>query len=110
MLLCSETFCHILELLVIGFGRSDFFLSEQVASRTRVGSLYKDEHGAFQLPKFESGCCKMIEFSVCSAKQDFYVFSLFHNPDLDHWIFYCLFTTTAAVKAENVRDSYLCLI
>ena len=36
-----------------------------------------------------------------------YVFSLYHNSDLDDWIFDCLLTSMAAVQAEDVRASLL---
>ena len=35
------------------------------------------------------------------------MFSLYHNPDLDDRIFYCLLTSMAAVQAEDVRPSFL---
>ena len=41
--------------------------------------------------------------------QNLYVFSLYHNPDLDHQMFYCLLTSLAAVKADYVRASFLCV-
>ena len=33
--------------------------------------------------------------------------SLYHNPDLDDWIFYCLLASMAAVQAEDARASFL---
>ena len=33
--------------------------------------------------------------------------SLYRNPDLDDWIFYCLLASMAAVQAEDVRASLL---
>ena len=35
------------------------------------------------------------------------LFSLYRNSDLDDRIFDCLLTSTAAVKAEDVRTSFL---
>ena len=40
-------------------------------------------------------------------RQKLYVFSLYLNPDLDEWIFYCLLASMAAVLAEDVRASFL---
>ena len=42
-------------------------------------------------------------FKVCSVRQNFCVFSLYRNPDLDDRIFDCLLTSMAAVQAEDVR-------
>ena len=46
-------------------------------------------------------------FSVCGVRQNLYVFSLYHNPDQDDRIFYCLLTSMAAVQAEDVHASFL---
>ena len=48
----------------------------------------------------------MLIFRVCGARHNLSVFSLYLNPDLDDRIFYCLLTSTAAVKAEDVRASF----
>ena len=45
-------------------------------------------------------------FMVCDARQNFYVFWLYRNPDLDDRIVYCLPTSIASVQADNARASY----
>ena len=40
-------------------------------------------------------------------RQNFYMFSLHRNPDLDDRIFDCLTTSMAAVQADDVRASFL---
>ena len=67
----------------------------------------RDGYGAFHQPKFECGCCEMLVFRVCGARQNFYVFILFRNPDLDDRIYDCLLTAMAAVKAADMRASFL---
>ena len=62
---------------------------------------------AFRQPKFECGCCEMLVFRVCGARHNFYVFSLYHSPDLDDRIYDCLLTAMAAVQASNARASFL---
>ena len=42
-------------------------------------------------------------FMVCIVRQNLYVFSLYHNPDLDDQIFYCLLASMAAVQAEDIN-------
>ena len=64
-------------------------------------------YGAFRQPKFESGCCEMLFFRVCSVRQNLYVYSLYRNPDLDDRIFHCLIASIAAVQADYVRASFL---
>ena len=40
-------------------------------------------------------------------RQNLYVFSLYHNPDLEDRIFDCLLASMAAVQAEDVRSFFL---
>ena len=72
-----------------------------------MAAYVQDGSGAFCQPKFECGCCGMLVFSLCGARQNFYVFSLYPNTDLDDWIYDCLLTSMAAVQAEDARASFL---
>ena len=49
----------------------------------------------------------MLVFRICGGRQNLYVYSLYRNPDLDDWIFYCLRASMAAVQAEDVSASFL---
>ena len=44
----------------------------------------------------------MLVFRVCGVRQNLYVYSLCHNPDLDDQIFDCLLASMSAVQAEDV--------
>ena len=63
--------------------------------------------GHFANQNFECGCCEMLVFRVCGARQYFYVFSLYRNPDLDDRIYDCLLTAMAAVHSADSRTSFL---
>ena len=43
-------------------------------------------------------------FRVCGARQNFYVFGLYRNPDLNDRIYDCLLTAMAAVQAADALD------
>ena len=78
--------------------------------RTREMVAYvRDGYGAFWQPKFECDCCEMLVFRVCVERQNLYVSRLYRNPDLDDRIFDCLLTSMAAVLAEDVCASFLCV-
>ena len=51
----------------------------------------------------------MLGFRFCGERQNFYVFSLNRNRDLDDRIFDCLLRSMAVVLAEDVRASFLFL-
>ena len=72
-----------------------------------MAAFVLDGYGAFRQPKFECGCCEMLVFGVCGARQNFYVFSLYRNPDLDDRINDCLLTAMEAVHAADARASFL---
>ena len=72
-----------------------------------MAAYVRDGYGAFRQPKFEFGCCEMLVFMVCGVRQNLYVYSLYHNPDLDDRIFDCLLASMAGVQAEDVRASFL---
>ena len=103
LLLCSETLVldrhHMLEFLVPGFGRPVLLCRDGVPWARGMAAYVRDIYGAFFQPKFECGYCEMLVFRVCGARQNFYVFSLYRNPDLDDRIYDCLLTAMAAVQA-----------
>ena len=111
LLLCSETLVsdrhHISELLVTGFGRPALLCRDGMPRARGMAAYVRDGYGAFYQPKFECGCCEMLVFRVCGAGQNFYVFSLYRNLDLDDRIYDCLLTAMAAVKAADARASFL---
>ena len=73
-----------------------------------MAACVRDGYGAFCQPKFEWGCCEILVFRVCGARQNFYVLSLHQNPDLYDRIYYdCLLTEMAAVQAVDARTLFL---
>ena len=111
LLLCCETLVsdrrHISELLVPGFGRPVLLCRDGMQRALGMAEYVRDGYGAFRQPKFECGCCEMLVFRMCGARQNFYVFSLYRNPDLDDRIYDYLLTAMAAVQAADVRASFL---
>ena len=111
LLLCSETLvserCHISELLVPGFGRPVLLCRDGMPRARGMAAYVRDGYWAFRQPKFERGCCEMLVFRVCGARQNFYVISLYRNPNLDDRIYDSLLTAMAAVQAADECASFL---
>ena len=111
ILLCSETSVsdmrHVSEVLVPGFCRPVLLCRGKMIRAHGMAAYVRDGYRAFRQPKFECGCCEMLVFRVCGVRQNLYVYSLYHNPDLDDRIFDCLLASMAAVQAEDVRASFL---
>ena len=72
-----------------------------------MAAYVRDGYGAFRQPKFEWGCCEMLVFRACRARQNFDVYSMYRNTDIDYRIYDCLLTEMAAVQATDVRASFL---
>ena len=111
LLLCSETLVsdrrHISELLIPGFGRPVLLCRDGMPRASGIAAYVRDGYRAFRHPKFDCGCCEMLVFRVCGARQNFYMFSLYRNPDLDDRIYDCLLTAMVAVQAVDARASFL---
>ena len=95
------------ELLVPGFGRPVLLCWDGVPRAHGMAAYVQVGYGAFRQPKFECGCCEMLVFRVCGARQNFYMLSLYRNPDLDDQIYDCLLTAMAAMQAVDARASFL---
>ena len=100
--------CHVSELLVPGFGCHVLLCRGRMPRARGMEAYVREGYGAFRQPKFECGCCEMLVFRVCSARQNLYEFSLYRNPDLDDRILDCLLTSMAAVQAADVHAYFLC--
>ena len=72
-----------------------------------MAAYVRDGYGAFPQPKFECGCCEMLVFMDFVVRQNLYAYNLYRNPDRDYRIFDCLLASMAAVRAEDVRASFL---
>ena len=113
LLLCSKTLVsdrsHISELVVPRFYRLVLLCRDGMPRAREMAPYVRDGYGVFRQPKFECGCCEILVFRVCGARQNFYVFSLYRILDIDDRIYECLLTVMAAVKAVDVHASFLLL-
>ena len=98
--LCSETLVsdmrYVSEVLVPVFGRPVLLCRGKIPRARGMAAYVRDGYGEFRQPKFECGCCELLVVSVCGLRQNFYVYSLYRNPDLDNRIYDCLLTSMAA--------------
>ena len=95
------------ELLVPGFGRPVLLCWGKMPRAQGLAAYVRDGCGAPCQPKFVGGCCEMLVFKVCGVRQNLYVFSFYHNPDQDDWIFDSLLASMAAVQTEDIHASFL---
>ena len=69
--------------MVPGFGCPFLLCLGQMLSARGMVAYVRDGYRAFLQSKFVCGCCEMLFFRVCIVRQNVYVYSFSHNPDLD---------------------------
>ena len=76
-------------------------------ARGKAAYLRRDRYGVFRQPKYKCGCCEKLAFKAYGVRQNFYLFNLYLDPDLDDRIYDCLQKSIDAVQAEDVRFIHL---
>ena len=56
---------------------------------------------------FECGCREVQIIKVCGKHNNFYLFSVYRNPDADYGIFYCLLVSMAAIQENDGKASFV---
>ena len=78
ILFCSETLVsdtrHVSALLVPGLGRPVLLFRGKMPRARGMAAYVRDGYGAFRQPKFQCGCCEMLVFRICGARQNLYVY------------------------------------
>ena len=90
LLLFSETMLsdwhHISKLLVPGFGYPVMLFRDRMSWARMMVAYFRDGYGHFANPNLSAVVANAVIWCVCCAGQNFYVFCLYYNPDLDDWI------------------------
>ena len=56
---------------------------------------------------FECGCHEVQIIKVCGKHNNFYLVSVYRNPDADDGIFYCLLVSMAAIQENDRKASFV---
>ena len=56
---------------------------------------------------FECGCHEAQIIKVCGKHNNFYLFSVYQNPDADDEIFYCLLVSMVAIQENDRKASFV---
>ena len=96
---------HISELLIPGY-KKPILLRRHAIPRACGMALYiKKEFSATHKACFECGCHEMQVVKVCGKHNNFYICSIYRNPDLDDSILdFFLMTTMATIQENYVRS------
>ena len=111
ILFCSETLVsqrrHVSEILIPGF-KKPILLRRDAIPRARGMAVYiKDGFSASHKSCYECGCHEMQIVKVCGKYNNFYLCSIYRNPDLDDGIFDCLLITMATIQESDIKASFV---
>ena len=67
----------------------------------------RSSFNATRCTRFECGCHEIMIVKVCSRFNNFYIFSIYRNPDLDDVIYDCLLNSMAAIQEMDVKSSFI---
>ena len=110
ILFCSETLVsnmrHVSELLIPGF-KKPILLRRDAIPRARGMAVYVRNGYSASKTSYACTCHEMQVMKVCGKQNNFYLFSLYRNPDLDNAIFDCLLLAMAKVQEDDRKACFV---
>ena len=105
ILFCSETLVSNLrspkELLLPGFKQPHLLKRNDRRRGQGMAAYIRKGFTATRKPDYECGCHEVLVLKVCGKHSNFYLFSMYRNPDADDEIFDCLLNSMASIQ-ENL--------
>ena len=110
VVLCSETKVsdrHVAELRIPGFGSPAQIRCGDLPEARGLIAYVRDGFAAHRQRTYECGCCEMLVIRVCGGRQNFYVFAVYRNPNLDDHIYDCLIDSMARIESVDGRAAFV---
>ena len=111
IILCSEKLVsdrrNINELLIPGFNKPKLLIRD---SRPRVRGLATYIRSGFPASIMSDNVCQCHEVQlvrVCSRINNFYIFNVYRNPDLDSSIFDCLLESMHSIQRSDRKSCFI---
>lgn len=111
VLCCSETLVsemrHISELLIPNFKKPILFRRNSIPRAQGMCVYIRSGFNACRLTSIECKCHEIILLKITSKYNNFYLFSVYRNPDLDNSIYDCLLTAMATVQSSDRKAVFV---
>ena len=111
IILCSETLVtkrrHISELLIPEFDRPKLFLQSSIPRARGLAVYVRSGFSASIRSDYKCSCHEVQLVRVCSRSNNFYIFSVYRNPDLDNSIYDCLLTSMSAIQEADKKSAFV---
>ena len=113
IIFCAETlvsnFRSPKELLIPDF-KQPFLLNRNERERGRGMAVYvRKGYPASRKACYECPCHEIVVMKVCGRHSNFYLFSIYRNPDANDAIFDCLLNSMAAIQSNDRKAAFLFL-
>ena len=111
VLFCSETLVsnmrHSSELLIPGFKKPRLLKRNAIHRAQGMATYIRSDFSASHKTNFECGCHEVQILKICGKHNNFYLFSIYQNPDADDGIYECLLTSMASIQENDRKASFL---
>ena len=111
ILFCTETLVsdmrHISELLIPGFKKPILLKRNSIPRACGMAIYVREGYSASRNHLAECGCHEVQVMKVCGRLHNFYLFSIYRNPDLDDSIFDCLLSSMASIQGSDRKASFI---
>ena len=109
--LCSEKLVsqmrHSSEVLIPGFKKPILFKRDAIPRARGMAAYIRNKYPASHKSCYECGCHETQVIKVSGRHNNFYLCSIYRNPDLDDAIFDCLLTTMAKIQGDDRKASFV---
>ena len=111
IIFCSETLVsskrHVSELLLPGFNKPTLILSDSRARARGLATYIRSGYSASIIKDFVCNCHEVQLVKVCSRSNNFYIFNLYRNPDIDNRIYDCLLTSMNDIQEHDRKSAFV---
>ena len=111
ILFCSETLVSNLrspkELLLPGFKQPHLLKRNDRRRCQDMAAFIRKGFPATRKPDYKCGCHVVLVLKVCGKHGNFYLFSVYRNPDADDEIFDCLLNSMASIQEIDRKAAFL---
>ena len=111
ILLCSETLVsqmrHSSEVLIPSFKKPILFRRDAVPRARGMAIYIRNKYPASHKTNYECGCHEIQVIKVSGRHNNFYLCSIYRNPDSDDSIFDCLLMTMARIQEDDRKACFV---
>ena len=98
---------HVTEMLIPGFKKPILFQHNAIPRAQGMALYIRKDFPSFRKANFECRCHEVQVLKVSGKTNNFYLFSIYRNPDADDSIYDCLLTSMAAIQESDRKAAFV---